>query len=447
MQVTREDISPCLASLEIQIEPGQYAASLTKARAELGSRTEVPGFRRGKAPMHVLERYLDPERVTNLANDHAMADALEEVFKEQETDLWDDPSVEVLECSPESGLKFKALLQFPPKVELGQYVGLDVERVARPVTDDLIDGEIDRLLREHTTLEPKEDAVEDGDYVFVGIQELDDEGAPQGDQGHNAAVIGENVPDFDANITGMKAGETKRFDISYPEDWADTERAGKTTHVDVSVTQAYRQVRPELTDEFVKTLGDYESVEALRSEIASSAARAFAQLADDQVENDILRQIVEGSQVHYPPQLHQRETARRAREILHDLEHRGRTFQQYLEDLQMTEEQFREMLQRRADNEIRVGLVLGEIADKENIEVSEEEIDEQIERFRSAQAEPSEDMMDFVQSPDARSMFARRRRTAKTLEFLRAASNITEVTRAPEEAAGGSDSEGEDKEA
>lgn len=435
MQVTREDVSPCLASLEIEVEAGTWASAIQKARADLGKRTEVPGFRKGKAPMSVLERYLDAERVDKLAADYAMADALEEVVREQDLDLWDDPAVEVLTSSPEAGLKFKAVVQLSPRVELGQYVGLEIERIVRPVTDKVVDQEIERLRREHTSLEPKEEALVAEDYVFVAIQELDEEGSPKGEASHSAAVVGENVPDFDENITGLKPGESKRFDIHYPEDWSDTERAGSTVHVEVTISQAYRQVKPELTDEFAKTVGDYESLDVLKSEIRASAERAFAQLADDQVQDDILRKIVEGSRVDYPPQLLQRETARRVRDTFHELEHRQRTFEQYLEEMKITEDQFREILQARSDRDIRVGLILAEIGSKEDIQVSDEEIDEQVEGFRSAQTEQSDEILDFVESDSGRAAIARRRRTAKVLDFLRAASNIKDVMRedGPEE--------------
>lgn len=427
MEVTREDVTPCLVTFDIQVEPERYAEAVTKAKKDLGRRTEVPGFRRGKAPMAVLDRVLDPERVQELAGEYVMPDAVREVLKEHELDPWDSPSVEVLEAGGDEGFKFKATVPLSPQVELGQYVGLSVERAVRPVTDEVIDREIERLRQQHTRLEPKEEGeVGDEDYVFVSIQELDENGEPKGEPAFNTAVIGENVPDFDSNVKGMKKDETRDFTINYPEDWGEAERAGQSVQVRVSVTHIYSQVKPEVDDEFAKTAGGVDTVDALKEEIRSAAQRAFTQLADEQVDNDIVRQIVQGSKVDYPPQMLTHEFGHRVQDLFQDLQRRNMSFEQYLEQISQTEEQFRSAMEARIDQDLRVGLVLGEIAAKEEMQVSEEEIAQELDQI--VQQSGSDEIREQAQTPQARSSVARRLMLRKSLEFLRGASNIIDVS-------------------
>lgn len=426
MQVTREDISPCLVSFEIQLDPEQYVSALARARKDIGKRTEVPGFRKGKAPEAVLERVLDPERVENLAGELLMPDAVKEVLDEHDLDPWDSPSVEVLEASPESGFKFRTRVPLSPKVELGQYVGLEVDRIVRPVTDEVIDREIERLRAQHTTLEARQEGVvEESDYIFVSIQELDENGEPQGDPAHNSAVVGENISDFDEAVRGMAKDETKDFTINYPEDWGEPERAGKSVRARVTVSHIYRQAKPELNDEFAKTAGGQDTLEALREEIRKGAERAFQQMAHEQVENDLVRKIVENATVDYPPEMMQHEFGHRVGDLFQDLQQRKMSFEDYLQQTSRTEEQFRSDLEQRIDMDLRVGLVMSEVGRKEDIHVEESDIDAEVQAILASDA--SEQVRERADSPEGRSAIARRLLLRKTLEFLRSASNIKDV--------------------
>jgi len=441
MQVTREDTSRCIVTLNIEVEAERYTAALAAARKRLGRNTEIPGFRKGKAPMAILERMLDPSRVSDVAGEILMPEAVEEALKEQEIEPWDSPTVEVLEAEDGKPFKFKTTIPLKPFIELGEYKGLEITRLVRPVTDDVVDHELERLQRQHTRMEPREDGpVQDEDYVFVSIQQMDDNGEPQGEPAYNAAVVGENVPDFDAQVKGMAKDEVKDFTINYPEDWQDAEQAGKTVHARVTVSQIYKQIKPELDAEFAKMVGEFADVDALKAHIREQAEQAFTQVADEQVENDILRKLVDNATVEYPPQMMQAEVRSRLRDLFHQLEHRQVTFEQYLEQSGQTEEQFRHALEIRVDTDIKVGLAVGAVADAEKLEVADEEVEAKISEMQEGQEDAPAELGEYLNSDQGRESIRRRALFRKTLEFLKDSSNIKSVTRTDEP---GSDTAGE----
>ncbi len=435
MQVVREDVSPCLVSFEIQVGPERYAAALEQARRDLGRVTEVPGFRKGKAPMAILEKVLDPERVQRLANETLMPDAVHEVLAEHDLHPWDSPTVQVLESGPEAGLKFRASVPLEPRVEPGQYVGLSVDRIVRPVTEEVVERELARLQEQHSRLEPREEGgVEQGDYIYFSLQELDESGQPAGEAGFNSAVVGKNLPDFDNGVLGQAREETRDITLNYPADWQEPERAGKSVKIRVTVSHIFRPLKPALDDEFAKTVSEYQTLEDLKQAIRDAAARAFQQLADEQVENDLVRQIVDASQVDYPPQMMEQQFRARVMDIYGELQQRGMTFQEYLERTGRTEQQFRTELETRVDRDIRVGLVLAEIASREGLKAEPAEIDAEVERMMSA-PDVDQEMRERLKSEEVRQSIGRRLVLRKTLDFLKAASNIHDVARSGEEEA------------
>lgn len=438
MQVTREDVTPCLVSFEISLEPDKFASAVLRARKDLGSRTEVPGFRKGKAPMAILERVLDPERVNRIAGDYLMPDAVEQVLKEQELDPWDSPEVEVLQSDPETGFKFKARVPLSPQVELGPYVNLNVERVVRPVTDDVINGELERLRQQNTRLEPRtEGVVEPEDYVFATVQELNENDEPKGEPASHAAIVGENVPDFDREIIGMAKDEEKVFSMTYPADWGDAECAGKTTKVKVQVLHVYKQIKPEMNDDFAKQVGEFETLDALKAEIVKSAERAFKEMADEQTDAEIIRQVVEASKVSYPPQMLAHEFGHRVEELFKDLERKKTTFEDYLKQSNSTEEQFRRALEMQIDRDLRGQLVLSEIVDREKLKVTDEEVEETVSALAAEEREGSEAVAEYAASDKGKAAIRRRKLVTKVLEFLRQATNIKDVTRTEGDASTG----------
>ena len=430
MQLTREDVSPCLVNLEIQVEPEQYADALNRAKKHISKHTEIPGFRKGKAPAAMLERVIDQDRVASLANDYVMPEAYSEALKEQDLTPWDNPDVEILEQSPESGLKFKVSIPLVPMVELGQYKGLNIDRPVQPVTEQLVNRELDRLRKHHTKLEPKAEdgVVEDGDYIFVSIQELDENGENVGDPGYNAAVVGENVPDFDTQVKGMKAEEERELSLSYPEDWQEADKAGKTVRARVKVAQVYAQVVPELDEAFAKLAGDFESVDALREEIRHSAENALIEIADEQAEANMMRQVVQNAKIEYPPQMLTQEFQHRVGRQFQELKKKNLSFEQFLAENGMDEEQYKNNLSLRIDWDIRVSLSLSAISTEEKIDVTPEEIDAEVDTLSDSETTTAHELMEYLSTEKGREDFARRRRTNKVLEFLRESSNTRDVT-------------------
>lgn len=429
MHYKKEEVTPCLLSFEIQVEPERYAEAVARAKKELGKRTEVPGFRKGKAPAAVLDRVLDPERIASVASEYVMPDVMQEILEDLELEPWDVPTAEPLEPEAEGGFAFKALVPLRPSIELGNYKGLEVRRFVRPVTDEIVERELERLQKQNARLEPRaEGGAEEGDYLFVSVQELSEQEEPTGEPSYTGAVLGENVPDFDHNVKGMTAGETKDFVINYPQDWGEPERAGRSVKARVNVSHIYQQVAPEVNDEFAKSMGDFESLDKLKEEIRTSARTAFDELANEQVDGEIITQIIKASAIHYPPQMMEGEFNHRVRHFFEDLKARGMGFEEYLSKANLTEEQFRERIQAQVDGDIKVGLVLSEIGRAENIEVTDDELKARILQINKNDPELPREYREYVGSQVDKEAVRRRMQVTKVMEFLRNSSNIKDVT-------------------
>ncbi len=381
MQVTKEQIDPCTIALDIEVEPEKVSAGFEKAYREFGRYTSVPGFRPGKAPRKVLEQYVNQERLRERVLEIVAAPAYHEALKQEEIEQFSDPEVDFADLADGEAFKFKAVVPTAPQVTLGPIEEVSVERPIYTVSEEDIDAQLDKLRGEHARIEKVEGrGVEQGDIVIAEMAEQI-EGADPAEPKRTLIRVGENIPGFDDAILGQAIGEERKFTLTYPEDHQNADRAGKNADFTVRVDSINHRVLPEATDEWVKETIGVETVADLRDTIRIAQEEQVKDLSDRIAEGKILDDLIARSEINFPGVMVRDEMQEEVHQLEHDLERREMTYEQYLESINMTEEQHTAALESNAEARVKGLLVMRELAKREGIEASRDEIAQEFTRL------------------------------------------------------------------
>ena len=423
----QEQTKPCEMSLEIEVEPEVVSKAFDEAYVEVGRNTEVPGFRKGKAPRAILERHVSEERVKERAADKLVKPAYEQALEQAGIEPFGTAEYEVVRLADAEPFVFKARVPLPPSVELGEYVGVEVERLVPQVSDEEVDRELEEIRQRSAEVENVESRpIRRGDLAVIRLTERD------GDPGEKAVEVGRNLPSFDEGLVGMSAGETKTIELLYPEDYEDRVLAGTSSWVTVTVIGIKERHVPELTDEFVRQITENSddkigTVRELKDKIRSAMEEAASELADRQVEAKIVEKVVERSKICFPEAMLDHEVAHRLQDLLRDLESRKRTLEEYLESTGASFEQLRSRVEKSAERDLRASLVIGEIGRREDVRVSDEDVEAEVGKIAQESNLVRESFNAYLDKTDGRQAIRGRLLRRKVLDFLVHASNINNV--------------------
>jgi len=391
------------AELAVSVPPEPVTAIRDQVLKEFGRRASIPGFRKGKAPRSVLERHIDPEALNERIVEDLVPNAYDAALEKTGLKPLDRAQIGEPEMTAEGGLTFSAVLTLRPEIELGQYKGLSATRRITEVTDAHVDAELERLRSRRADFQElsPEAAIEKGDLVVVDYEMFVD-GEKREDasaSGYPLEVGGDQLfPELDEALPGTPPGETRDVEVTYPEDHSDSSLAGKTAQFKVTVTQARRRQLPELDDDFAKQISEVETLEALRALIRENLEAMGKALAEQDVRDQLVRQVTETSSLDVPQALVGREVDRRIDEITEGLEQRNLTLHQHLQNIGRSFEDWRADIEAEARQVARRALVLDEIGEQEEIKVSEEEIHEEIQRRAGAEGMTEQALAERVSS-------------------------------------------------
>lgn len=438
MQVTQEQISPCEVGLRIEVEADKVNAAVDETYKELSKVTKVPGFRPGKAPRAILERVVGEDRVKDHAADKLIQPAYSEALKETSVEPWAPADVELVEFEFGKPLIFTAKVPLAPKVELGEYKGLEIERKVPPVNDDMVEAEIKDMLERQGKFEPVTDReAREGD---TAVFEMKDEDEADAEPKRQVVVIGEALPDLNAGLTGLKPEEQKSIKVTYPDDFPTEELKGQTKSLQVKMIELYERHLPELTDEWVKETfapepkeGEeapadvVDTVEKLRGKIREAMEKSAQDIADRDVRDSIISKIVESSQIDFPEVMVAERVDERLHELQEELKNRQLNLEDYLKHINKNLDELRAEFAEDAKQGLKVNLAIYEVVDKEEIKVEDADIDEEIAALAEARSVPVEAVKAYIDSTDGLATIKYRLLRKKVLDFLVEASNIKSV--------------------
>jgi len=419
VKVTKDKTESSQAFLTIEMEPQEVEESLTTSYQRLARRASIPGFRKGKAPRAVVERYLGKDSVLEDALNHLLPQAYEKAIEEQQITAIARPEIELVQTDP---VIFKARVPLAPVVQLGDYQGVRMKPELVKVTDANVKEVIEQLRHQNATWESVDRAVEFGNLAIFNIESQVD-GSPfvnrEGVQYLVAQESNSPAPGFAKKLVGMSKGEEKTFTLKLPEDYPRNELAGKDAQFTVKMLEVKREILSELDDEFAAKLGpEIKDVNDLKEEVSRNLKlRADARARAD-FEEKVIDAVVAASQVEFPPILVDVEIHRMMNEQTQQFAQQGVNLEEYLKSIDKTEEQLHEELHPVATKRVTQSLVLGKVAETEKIEVGQKEIDSEIEAMLKNATDKKDELQRALNAPSSRDSIRQILLTRKTVGRL-----------------------------
>ena len=384
MASTVEKVSSNQVKISFVVPAEEFDAAVQKAYLKMRGRVQVPGFRKGHAPRKVIEKIYGEGVFYDDAFNEVFPDLYEKAVTENDISVVSNPEVDNVEqMGAGQELKFSVVVYVKPDVELGEYKGLKAVKYVHQVTEEDITQRIDRDVEKSTTLQDVTDRpVQDGDTVNLDYAGTVDGVAFEGGTAEKQTLkIGSHtfIPGFEDQMIGMAIGEEKDLKVTFPDPYQSKELAGKDAVFHVKVNGIQAEVKPELDDDFAADVSDYstfkEYKEAIEKELKDNAEKN----ADVEMENNLIQQVVDASDCDIPAAMIEDEISQMKRQLRMNMMYQGLKYEDYLKYTGQTEEQVSDMYRPQASNRVKMQLVLEAIINKENPEISDEDVDKEIE--------------------------------------------------------------------
>lgn len=377
--------------LEIEVQPTEVDRHFATAYRHVAERTKLPGFRPGKAPRHVIDRFVGRASVVAEAIDHLVSDSYDRALDEATIVPIDQPEVDIDPNAVVEGatVRFTATVAVRPEVTLGAYTDYAFTLETPEVTDAQVEQVLTELREEQATLRPVDGRGAQTDDVaavkFVGT--IDGQAFEGGSADRLPLVIGEGrmLPDWEEQLVGMTIDQTKGFEITFPDDYRVEELRGKLAHFEATLLDLRQRLLPELDDDFAKSVGEVASVDGLRAEIRDALEKRAADEARHTFADRIIDFAAANATVELPEVMIANEIEIMRDELGSRLAAQRIGMDRYLELAKQTPEELAAELREPASRRVKVLLVLSAIAEKEGIDATDEEIDaeiaDQLERY------------------------------------------------------------------
>ena len=387
--------------LTIQVEADAFEAAIQKVYLKTRGRINVPGFRKGKAPRKIIEGMYGSGVFYEDAINDVYPAAYDEAVKEQGLDDVGYPKMEIVEVGKD-GFTFKALVSVRPEAKLGEYKGITAYKEEPKVTDQDIDGELKPYIDRATRLVSVTRKAKKGDTAVIDFEGFDNGTPFEGGKGENYDLklgAGMFVPGFEEQVIGMKAGEEKDIDITFPEDY-HAELAGKAVIFHVKVNEVKESQAPEVDDEFAKDVSEFETLADFRKDLGDKLLERKKTQAQSDFENAVIEQLVENMECEIPDGMVEVQTDRLMEDYAMRLQSQGMRMEDYLGMMGMSVEMMRASAKPAALKQVQMELALTAVAKAENIQVSDEEFEAEIVKLGEQYNMPADQVRAII-SPDA----------------------------------------------
>lgn len=432
MQVTLEQLEPCKVALKVEVEAEEVDKTLDQVFREIARQVNVPGFRKGRAPRAILEKFIAQDVLQEQAATHLLQEYYTRALDEKGVQPIAKPEVDAEPLTAGQPFRFTATVPTQPEVRLADYRDLPARRRHIEVTEQDVDAELDLLRHRATRLEDT-----DADVAGPGMIAIVDLDVYRGDRRlanrsrEDAAIDmddSRSVPAFNITVEGQQLGETREMPVHFPAEHQDPVLAGKDITFKITLKRLQVKTVPELTDEFVTEVTGLEGVDALRQAVRRDLEAAARGVADQEVRDQLVEQLVSRSEILFPEALVQERVDEAVRSQAAELERRGATLEEYLNDQGIDYATFERSIREDERRHIRTQLALEELADKESIQVSEADVDAEIARMAAEVGASASAMRAALerQGRDALSGIRVRLLFRKAVDRLLELANITE---------------------
>ena len=384
--------------LEITVEASKFDDAMKKVYFKSAKYFNIPGFRKGKAPMNIVEKYYGKEIFYEDAFNEVASEAYDEALKENKIDAVSHPTIDVVQMGKGQDLIFTAVVQTKPEIELGKYKGIEINKIEYNVSDDDINHELGHMQEHNSRLITVDDRpVEDGDITvidFVGsVDGVEFEG---GKAENHELTIGSNtfIPGFEDQIIGMKIDEVKDIKVKFPDEYFSKDLAGKDAVFKVTLHEIKKKELPELDDEFAKDASEFDTLDELKASIKEKLEAQNADRVKYETEDAVIKAVCEEAKLDIPDGMIHLELDNMIKDMEQRLSYQGLKFDQYLQMMGKTEEEFRKESEPQAIEGIKSRLALEKIIEKEKIEATDKEVDEKLEEMAKSYGKTADELKD-----------------------------------------------------
>lgn len=368
--------------LEFTIEAKKFDEGMKKVYAKSAKYFNIPGFRKGKAPMAIVEKQYGPEIFYEDTFNEIVPEEYERELKENNIEAVSRPEIEVKQMGKGQDLIFTAVVQTKPEVKLGKYKGIELKKIEYNVTDEDIEHELGHMADRNSRLVTVEDRpVENGDITVIDFEGFVDGVAFEGGKAENHELtIGSNtfIPGFEDQIIGMKTGEEKDINVKFPEEYFSEELKGKDATFKVKLHEIKKKELPELNDDFAKDTSEFDTLEELKKSIKEKLEEENKNKAKYETEDAAIKAVSDATEVEIPSGMIETEIDNMVRDIETRLSYQGMKLDQYLEMMGKSMEDFRKEYEEQAKTSVKTRLTLEAIEKAEKIEPSDEEVDKKL---------------------------------------------------------------------
>ena len=394
MNVTKDSVTTTEITLTISMDADDEEPFLNRSYKRVASRVRIPGFRPGKAPRSVIENHLGREALVQEALEFMIPESLDKVLKDEDIKAFMEPQLEVIDMAPVS---FKAVVPLEPIVDLGEFQSIRLQREAVEVTDEQVEHVLEDLRFEAAPWEPVERPLAFGDLVSMNVKGTIEGDGVIDDQGIDFVPQVDNnlpFPGFSVYLEGMTEGQTKEFTLPVPDDYPQENYAGKECRFNVEILAVKEKILPELDDEFAKGVREgFETLEALSDHVRQRLNDEGEAAETRRLEQSSLEELKKLAKIEASELVYQRELDLMYEERQRSLRNQRMDMEHYLSHVGQTEEELREQMKPQAEERLNTMLLLRKLADVENIDVSDEDVDAEIGNLISTTGGDSEASM------------------------------------------------------
>lgn len=372
-------------TLKITVDNNKFEEAVNKAYNKTKGKYNIPGFRKGKAPKVVIETQYGKGVFYNDAIDMLFPEVYPEAIKELNIDPIDRPDLDIEEISKDNGLVMVVNVEVKPEFELGAYKGIEISKVDNTVREEDVEARLNEMVNRNARLTSVEDkALENGDTAVIDFEGFENGVAFEGGKGENYnLVIGSNtfIPGFEDQLVGKKAGEEVEVNVTFPEAYHAENLAGKPVVFNVKVNDVKVKEVPALDDEFAKDTTEFETLAELRADVKAKLEEQAKNAADAEMRNALVEKVSANTEVEVPEAMVQHQIDNMLMELNYQLQYQGLNLEQLLQMTGRGLDELRE--ERRADAErlVKSSLVLEAIAEKENVEANDADVDAELEKM------------------------------------------------------------------
>ena len=400
MSLQVEKLEHNMAKLTVEVAAEDVEKALQAAYLKQRKQINIPGFRKGKVPRQMIEKMYGPEVFYDEAANNMIPDAYAKAYDESELDIVSQPKIEVVQMEKGKPFIFTAEVATKPEVTLGDYKGLKVDKVSTRVTQKEVDEEIEKEReRNARTIEVTDRAVQDKDEVTLDFEGFVDGGAFEGGKGEDYPLTigsGSFIPGFEEQLIGAEIDKEVEVNVTFPKEYHSEELAGKDATFKCTVHTIKAKELPELDDEFASEVSECETMDAYRAEVKKNIKERKERTGKEKKENQAVDQAIENAQMDIPEAMIEFQVRQMADDFARRIQQQGLTVEQYFQFTGMTAEKMMEEMRPQAEKSIKTRLVLEAIVKAENIEVSDERVEEELTKMAEAYQMEVEKLKEFM---------------------------------------------------